>query len=38
MGPWYRIVTLRKEAQEGRPFSSDDCAIALVQVAWIRIC
>ena len=32
MGPWYRIVTLRKEVREGRSFSPDEFAIALEQV------
>ena len=32
MQPWYKNVTLRKEAREGRSFSPDEFAIALEQV------
>ena len=30
MDPWYRIVTPRREVREGRSFSPDEFAIALV--------
>ena len=32
LGPWYKVVTLRKEVREGRSFSPDEFAIALEQV------
>ena len=32
MDPWYKVVTPRKEAREGRSFNPDEFAIALEQV------
>ena len=32
MNPWYNVVTLRREVQEGRSFSPDEFAIALEQI------